>query len=184
MKRFSTLLLLVVCIAGFYGCAGTAPTAEFRKPISDLHRLCPDDEVSVKITAAKGVSMNDSNRLRLESVLTEAIKTRKKSVPCEKSVKRSFVLDSTIVRYEKGNAVARLMLAGLGQIHLDGEFSLFVMPREDQSVAEFSVQKTFAWGGLYGGITRIEDVEPAFAESVAEAIVTKMPEKKDESSAN
>jgi hypothetical protein len=33
-----------------------------------------------------------------------------------------------------------------------------------------SISKTFAFGGMYGGITNIHDVEKGFAKSVADAI--------------
>ena len=61
------------------------------------------------------------------------------------------------------------MLAGLGQIHIDASVRL-VKTENKEKVSEFLVSKTFAWGGLYGGITRIEDIEPAFAEGIAAAL--------------
>jgi len=33
-----------------------------------------------------------------------------------------------------------------------------------------SRSKTFAWGGIYGSSTRIDDLEPIFADSVAAAV--------------
>jgi hypothetical protein len=73
-------------------------------------------------------------------------------------------------RYDEGNAFARFMLAGLGQIHIDADVTL----KEDpgQSVlGKYEVTKTFAWGGLYGMGTKITDVEEGFAESVAAVIL-------------
>ncbi|GAA0711082.1 hypothetical protein GCM10009105_12760 [Dokdonella soli] len=75
----------------------------------------------------------------------------------------------SITRYEKGNAFARAMLAGLGQIHIDGDVQVYAMPEHNRTMA-FSVQKTFAWGGIYGGTTTIEDIEQSFAESIANAL--------------
>jgi len=76
------------------------------------------------------------------------------------------------------------MMAGLGQIHIDGEFALYLVSTENEFVGEFALQKTFAWGGLYGGTTRIEDVEPAFAGGVAKAIVAQAPEKQSTTQTN
>jgi hypothetical protein len=42
---------------------------------------------------------------------------------------------------------------------------------EERKVAEFTADKTFAWGGIYGGSTSMEDVEHGFAEGIAEATV-------------
>ncbi len=61
------------------------------------------------------------------------------------------------------------MLAGLGQIHIDGEVKLVELPDRKQ-VGVFSVSKTFAWGGIYGGSTGIEEIEQTFADGVAAAL--------------
>jgi hypothetical protein len=61
------------------------------------------------------------------------------------------------------------MLAGLGQIHVDATIRLLELP-DNKKVGEFTVNKTFAWGGLYGGATSIEDVEKGFADGVAAAL--------------
>lgn len=176
VKKSFAVLLSVVFLAGLSGCAGSAPSAEFKKPISDIHRMCLSDEATVKIVAADGVILNDVSRQRLESRLLQTINTKKKGVQCKTTDKRSYVLSSKITQYEEGNAFARFMLAGLGQIHIDGDFALSILPSESDPVAEFTIQKTFAWGGAYGASTRIEDVEPAFAEGVADAIVAQTVE--------
>ncbi|MCS6779025.1 MAG: hypothetical protein NZ555_04915 [Geminicoccaceae bacterium] len=75
-----------------------------------------------------------------------------------------------ITRYERGSAFARMMLAGLGQIHIDGELAL-VDRASGRELARKIVSKTFAWGGLYGGLTDIRDVEEGFAAAVASAIL-------------
>ena len=61
------------------------------------------------------------------------------------------------------------MLAGLGQIHLDGVISVYQLPGRSK-VGEFTIKKTFAWGGVYGGITNIETIEDTFAEAVAKTV--------------
>ena len=171
IKMSFVFLFSIVSLVLLSGCAGTSPTAEFKKPISDIHRLCLTDEAAVILVAADGVVLDDVNRQRLESRLLQAINDKKKTVQCQTSDKRAFVLNSKITMYDEGNAFARFMLAGLGQIHIDGDFVLSIQPAVNESVAEFIVRKTFAWGGLYGGSITIADVEPAFAEGVADAIV-------------
>ena len=61
------------------------------------------------------------------------------------------------------------MLIGLGQIHVDATVRLLELPAK-KKVGEFSINKTFAWGGLYGGMTNMEDVERGFADGVAAAL--------------
>ena len=94
--------------------------------------------------------------------------------------KREFEIPVLVTRYDKGNAFARFMLAGLGQIHIDGKVSVLLLP-DRKKVAEFDIDKTFAWGGIYGGVTSIEDVEQGFAEGVAKA-VTNVKENKQAAS--
>ena len=178
MKISFAFLLSIVSLAVFSGCAGTAPSAEFKKPISDIHRLCLNDEATVKLVAADGVVLNDVYRQRLTSFLLQKINDKKKTALCQTSDKRAFILNSKITRYDEGNAAARFMLAGLGQIHIDGDFVLSLLPAGNESIAEFTVQITFAWGGIYGGFTTMADVESSFAEGVAEAIVAQATEKK------
>jgi hypothetical protein len=175
MKKIFSFLLVAVTFS-FYGCAGSPPSAEFKTPIDSMNRLCALDEAKVKLSAAEGVSINDINRQRLESVITQKLDEKKKHTPCKTTEKRSFLLNSKITRYDEGNAFARAMLAGLGQMHIDGEFLLNFM-LDEHALAEFTVKKTFAWGGVYGGSTRIEDIEPAFAEAVANAIVVEAEKK-------
>jgi len=98
MRKSFMFLLLIVFFVAFYGCAGTVPTAEFKKPIADIHRLCLNDEATVKLTAADGVALNSFSRQRLESRLVEAVNEKKKDAPCKTTNKRSFILNSKITR--------------------------------------------------------------------------------------
>ena len=65
-----------------------------------------------------------------------------------------------------GNAFARFMLAGLGQIRIGADV-LLIDPANGHAVGKFEVSKDFAFGGIYGAATRPEDVEDGFARSVA-----------------
>jgi hypothetical protein len=75
-------------------------------------------------------------------------------------------------RYDAGNAFARFMLAGLGQIRIDADV-IFLDGNTGETIAKYQVSKDFSFGGIYGGTTRIEDVEVGFAKSVAEILKNK-----------
>src|SRR5262249_56796423 len=77
----------------------------------------------------------------------------------------------TVTNYDKGNTFARFMLAGLGQIHIDAQVTL--RDQDTDELGRFQVNKTFAWGGIYGAITRVEDVEDGFAGAVAHLLLSK-----------
>jgi hypothetical protein len=64
--------------------------------------------------------------------------------------------------YAKGKALTWLMPAGLGQIRIDANV-LLIEPASNRTVGEFEVSMDFAFGGLYGGTTTVEDVEDGFS---------------------
>lgn len=84
-------------------------------------------------------------------------------------IRRDLGVTVTITRYQKGNAFARAMMAGLGQVHLDGHVVL-ARTSDGTTLSDFTMSKTFAWGGIYGASTSMEDIEHTFAEGVAEAL--------------
>lgn len=171
MFRYIIAVALLVAMASITGCAGSAPSASFKRPLADNMRLCSTDDAKVVLQKADEVPMGPSSLQNFESRLQYAIDTAKSKAVCVTPAKRVFTLKGTITRYESGNSFARLMLAGLGQIHIDGDFSLYPVSAAVEPVAEFSINKTFAWGGVYGASTRIEDIEPAFFQGISEAIV-------------
>jgi hypothetical protein len=154
-------------------CATTAPEATFTKPLPISQHIDSNDTAVVKVDTTQGVAVIDSEKQRLSQRIKQAIDAEKKksAVPGDK---REYELDVLLTRYEKGNAFARGMLAGLGQMHIDGHIAVLALP-DKAKIGEFDVKKTFAWGGLYGAATSIETVEEGFANGVAEAVTKSMP---------
>lgn len=171
-RKIISYFLVITFAVIAAGCAGTVPNAELKNPLADSSRLCANDDATAKVIASAGVDMDDTTRGRLETQIIQAVNEKIKTASCQSPNKRSFVLNAKITRYEKGNAFARFMLAGLGQIHVDGDVSLAPIDHESAPIAEFTLRKTFAWGGIYGAMTGIEDIEKTFAEGVAETIVS------------
>lgn len=85
---------------------------------------------------------------------------------------KNLTVKLEVTNYDQGNAFLRFLLAGLGQIHIDGNLTL-EDPEKTEQLAKYDVHKTFAWGGIYGGTTKIESVEDGFAEAVAEILLEK-----------
>lgn len=166
--RFS---IIVVAGAGLLltGCASTSPNnAKFSQELSKEKYLDANDAATVKVKSNDGVIITTDEKERMALVITNKV-NEQKILNVDSEDKREFEMEVLITRYEKGNAFARAMLAGLGQIHIDAKVSLFLMPEREQ-IANFNIDKTFAWGGIYGGFTSIEDVEEGFATGVAEAV--------------
>jgi len=171
-SRLVLNLLFISCLlatALLAGCASTGGSVDTVKKLDVHDRVASLDTVQVNVHPASGVSMGNLDAQRLSDVIKSKVNQKKVSNPSS-GQPRNFELDVNITRYEKGSAFARAMLAGLGQIHIDGKILL-----KDASTGrvccEFLEDKTFAWGGLYGGTTRIEDVEEGFAEAIATQVV-------------
>ena len=166
--RTTTFLALASASLAMAGCAGTPPKAQFSQPMAATSRISASDTVAVSIEAAENVSLLPAGRDRVAEKIKGQIDKRKAKNQAAGGA-RSMEVVLYVTRYEKGNAFARAMLAGLGQIHLDGSISVYQMP--DHTLLEkFDMQKTFAWGGIYGSATSMEDIEDTFADGVAATV--------------
>jgi hypothetical protein len=177
-KRMSNFWLTIFCFILLplltYGCAGTPASYKTIQDVKEGVVLISYENLEIKTSAGAEVVMTEHEMARIVGHIKANL--REKSPGCFSEICDDCSNPSTLVlkvgftRYDKGNAFARSMLAGLGQIHIDAEVTL-----EDKTtkevLAKHEVKKTFAWGGMYGGTTRIEDVEPAFAEAIVSIIL-------------
>jgi hypothetical protein len=166
--RIAALLAPSAVSVLMLGCAGTPPHAKFAQPMVAASQVGASDTVDVAIEAAENVTLLPAGRDRVAQKIKAQIDKRKGKNPAAAAPRTMQVL-LYVTRYDKGNAFARAMLAGLGQIHLDGTISVYEMP--DRTLLEkFDLQKTFAWGGIYGASMSMEDIEDTFADGVAATV--------------
>ena len=171
MKRMRTAVNFAICAAVIIlttGCATTVPKADFAQRITPESQIAAKDEAKVKIDAGTGVTLLESEKMRLAEKIGQKIDGRKITNKRDGSTK-IYEVDLLLTRYDKGSAFARAMMAGLGQIHIDGDITVLEMPGRT-TVGKFAISKTFAWGGIYGGTTTMEDIETTFADGVAAAL--------------
>lgn len=157
------------------GCAGTAPKPQFSHAFVSDTRVTATDEVQVEVSSASNVSMLPEDKVRLAQKIKLKIDA-KRLANLRTGEPRTYQIDLVLSRYEKGSAFARAMLAGLGQIHIEGVAHVYQMP-EHVLVGEFDLAKTFAWGGIYGASTTMDDIENTFADGVAAAVTDQQTEK-------
>jgi hypothetical protein len=157
------------------GCAGTAPRPQFSHELVSEARVAATDVVQVDVAAASNVSILPQDKVRFAEKIKLKIDTKRLSNP-RVGEPRTYQVDLMLSRYEKGSAFARAMLAGLGQMHIEGVARVYQMP-EHVLVGEFDLAKTFAWGGIYGASTSIEDIENTFADGVAAAVTAQQIER-------
>lgn len=164
--------MLTLAVLLLTGCASSS---------GSLHQLsAPTTEVALVTftklsleTAMKGdLPMTSVDRERIVSLVLRRLKERAPHRFAEAAAPDERVLRAviTFTRYDEGSAFAPVMLAGLGQIHIDAEVTLEA-PAKQQRFGTYEVTKTFAWGGLYGGMTRITDVEAGFADAVVDLLL-------------
>jgi hypothetical protein len=168
LKPLHGMLLAGLGGALLAGCASSPPSVKMTHPMVKESRVAATDTTDVKIEAAEHITVNPYERDRVAQKIKGRIDERKLKNPAAAEARQIEVL-IYVTRYDKGNAFARAMLAGLGQIHLDGKISVYQLP-DRTLLEEFDMQKTFAWGGIYGAATSIEQIEDTFADGVAATV--------------
>src|SRR6266487_27159 len=126
-------LLGTSLIAGFVlvltGCgAGTPGSTRTLVPPDKEVNLDSYNKLLLEVKSNDGVSTTDLDRERIAGAIISKIKEK---APSRFGEINSQTPDSTtlhavvtLTQYEEGNAFARFMLAGLGQIHIDAEVVL------------------------------------------------------------
>jgi len=126
------------------------------------------DVAQVTVEAPDSVKILSSEKSRLAEKIQKKIE-RPQARQCRQRRGQELRGCLHLSKYDKGNAFARAMLAGLGQIHINGKVDIYQMP-DHTLVGEFDLNKTFAWGGIYGAATSMEDIEDTFADGVAATV--------------
>ena len=173
-KRLRCLLVLALFTTG---CAGAAASVRPIDAASSRQDLSQYRALGLRMIKADSATMSSQDLDRILARIVTVIQAKQPARFSEVNGPTtgdaaSAVLDVTVTvtRYDEGSAFARAMLAGLGQIHIDGTVSLRDRAR-DVPLGEYEVNKTFAWGGVYGASTSIRDVEEGFAQGVATLIL-------------
>jgi hypothetical protein len=168
-QKLQTLGALGLLAAiGLSGCATSPAGARFTQKLSPAAVVRANDETAVMVTPGPGVLLESYELDRVNHRIQLKIEEKKSSKPAMGAPKNCEV-DVTLTRYDKGSAFGRAMLAGFGQIHINALVKIYALPRREKT-GEFTIKKTFAWGGLYGASTTIEDAEHGFAEGIANAL--------------
>ena len=158
--RFSLLLIILWSV----GCASDAPNVRYVQRMRPEVRILQNDEVHAAITPSLGVRISPYERDRFADQIVRAIRITAHGGARAPS---DYVIQVQLTKYNKGSAVARTILAGLGQMHIAGNVSVY---NGNVRISQFHLEKTFAWGGIYGGTTKIDDVEKGFAQGIAKAV--------------
>ncbi|MBI3675381.1 MAG: DUF4410 domain-containing protein [Proteobacteria bacterium] len=163
MRPIHAALAAAVLLAG---CAGSVSAPTALQPLSVEQRAALHLS-NVTADAASDVSMSDADFSNICDKVKADIQT---GSPGVWSQTPGATLKLHFTKFDRGNAFARFMLIGLGQIRI--EATVDVVDASGATVAQYKVAKDFALGGIAGGTTTVEDVETGFAKSVAEVVKT------------
>ena len=167
--------LAVMCI--FYGCASSAAKVDYAEDVKPNIDITDNQSVDVNIDSTDKADLLSYEKERLHALIANKLQERGvKLFNTGDGDSEILKLIVKVTRHDKGNAFARAMLAGLGQIHIDGDVEV-IDESTDTKLTSYSVKKTFAWGGIYGASTTIEDVEAGFAAGVVDGLLG--PSEKD-----
>jgi hypothetical protein len=169
-----TFLLSLVLITLAAGCASTGGSHKLVTTPLKSTQADKYTDLMVSVQAAPHITLGQSDSFRMTNLIAEDVKSdapnRFKDI--NPLVPNSTTLQASVVikRYDEGNAFYRLMLMGLGQIHIDADVMLLDSATKNQ-LAQYEVTKTFALGGYFGVLIGIKDVEAGFCKAVADSIL-------------
>ncbi|HAC58743.1 DUF4410 domain-containing protein [Parvibaculum sp.] len=169
MKSFGVAVLFGIA-AILAGCADSVS-----KPVPVV-ALAPEQKSELKIAdvmaeAAPGVDISRYDLDRIAGKLKGELQLRAAEMMAGENEPAPSTMKVVFTEYDAGNAFARAMLAGLGQIEIEAD--VFLIDAAGKTVAQYEVSKNFAFGGIYGASTSIEDVEVGFVKSVVEIVSEK-----------
>ena len=168
MKRIHTAVAISAAMS-LAGCAGSISAPTQIQALSAEHKASLHLS-GVSADAASGVDMRATDFEIICEKVKSYIQTQAPGVFVDQAGGKPDVMKIHFTLFDRGNAFARAMLAGLGQIRI--EATVYIIDPSGQQVGQYEVSKDFSFGGIYGAATTVEDVEDGFAKSVAEIVKT------------
>jgi opacity protein-like surface antigen len=173
-NKFGLLVVVVIIASITIGCAaGSKGSYSPITPVAGGEDYAKYSTVIVEVKNNPDVALTatDNNRIQTQIVanLRKEYPNKFKEVNPAKTDAQTLQAIVNITKYDKGNAFARFMLAGLGGMHIDADITLNDLST-GQCLGKSECKKTFAWGGIYGGSTKIEDIEEGFGKAAAASI--------------
>ncbi|HEX2593298.1 MAG TPA: DUF4410 domain-containing protein [Rhizomicrobium sp.] len=162
--RFAAVAALAFSLAA---CAGSVSA-----PVT-VHALTAEQRAGMRISdvtadAASGVEMSDGDF----AIVCDKVKAHmQEDLPGTLTADGAYRMRIHFTRFDRGSALARAILIGLGQIRIEATVDL--LDASGTVAGQYKVEKQFAIGGVVGASTSVEDVEDGFAKSVVEIVKMK-----------
>ena len=141
------------------GCGTTTLNLKSTEYVVDLTQY---KSITIQTSTTRGATVPEAAQARMKGLIKDEIleccRGRFENISLGDPGADDLVLSVKFTIYEEGNRFARFMLAGLGsmQIHADVEIK---DTKSGQTIYGGEAGKTFGWGGVYGAVTGIDDLE-------------------------
>ena len=188
-KKWRVSSLAFVVGLTLAGCAGSAPEPVFVLPFETPERpLEGYTQMILTYEAKPEVEMPEHEQIRVVAFVKQELERRapgrfvfvkdakKTSTAATTSGEPAPETEKTVrlhilfTEYDEGDALARFMIAGAGQIRIGTAVKLRDQAT-DELLGEYEVSKQFAFGGIYGASTDVADVEEGLAKGIVEILV-------------
>jgi len=156
------------------GCATATTAPAIVQPLA-IDTTSAVHIADVKLDTVSGIWIKEKQRVEIRNKIeAELQKHALSAAPVAAgapATPQTYRLKVLLTRFDEGNAMARLALIGLGQIHIEGTVTL--TDAMGNQAGQYVIKKTFAGGGVVGGITTTANVEDGFAKSVVAGLTPK-----------
>ncbi len=167
-RLFNVYFLGLLCLVGVF-LTGCGTTTLSLKPESQVD-LAQYRSLSIQTKASDGVSITEAAQNRIKDIVKTEVNSgcpkRFDNIYIDTPRPEGILLVLNFTKYDEGNRFARAMLAGLGAMKINADVEV-KDGQSGNSICKGEAGKSFAWGGMLGAMTGIEDVEKMFAKEVS-----------------
>lgn len=166
-QNWTLYFFLILTMTALAGCGTTALNM---KPDSQVD-LTRYKTLAIQSTVSEGVVLPDLTQSRIKDRIKAEIAggccpQRFEVIYTDPAHPADLVLSLQFTTYDEGNRFARAMLAGLGAMKINADVEI-KDGISGSRICKGEAGKSFAWGGMVGAMTGIEDVERDFAKEVS-----------------
>jgi hypothetical protein len=155
------------------GCGTTTLNLRSTENVVDLNEY---KSITIQTSTAQGVAVPEPAQSRIKRLIKSEIldccKERFENISLGDSGAKDLLLNVKFTIYEEGNRFARFMLAGLGSMQIHAEIEI-KDAASGQRIYGGDAGKTFGWGGIYGAVTGMDDLENGLAKEIIAGLRTR-----------
>lgn len=168
-RLFNESFLVLFCLVGVL-LTGCGTTTLSLKPESQAN-LAQYRSLLIQTKTSDGVILTETAQNRIKDFIKTEINSgccpkRFDNIYTDTTHPEGLLLVLNFTKYDEGNRFARAMLAGLGAMKINADVEV-KDGQSGNSICKGEAGKSFAWGGMLGAMTGIEDVEKDFAKEVS-----------------